>query len=150
LWAANNEHQGDHQGLDVNTVKLPPSSPDPEQASAVSGFKSSVSPRAVNFGAVSPSPIRVSDRTRTAGTFSGQRLQPEVLTPTVLARPFATLAVLDKLSQAATPATPLQAAGRRVHIGKLHITVQRPPAQALSPQPEAAEAGRTVQADEQA
>jgi hypothetical protein len=58
-------------------------------------------------------------------TFSEQKLRPQTLTTSVAAKANA-VEVLEKLSSGGSQAPPAAASGRRVHIGKLHITVQRP------------------------
>jgi len=58
-------------------------------------------------------------------TFSEQKLRPQTLTTSVAAKANA-VEVLEKLSSGGSQAPPAGASGRRVHIGKLHITVQRP------------------------
>ncbi len=77
-------------------------------------------------------------------TFSEQKLRPQVLTTSVAAKASA-VEVLEKLSSSGSPAPAAAAAGRRVHIGKLHITVQRPAGEAQPQQAQVAEAQHASQ-----
>jgi hypothetical protein len=108
--------------------------PVPNHASAAREIRPSAPAPRLHPKSASPSRAAAAKHSAIGGTFSGKRLQPEVLTSTSAATPTATLQALDKLNQAATHAAASPAPGRRVHIAKLHITVQRPSGEAL-PQP---------------
>lgn len=82
-------------------------------------------------------------------TFSEQKLRPQVLTTSVAAKASA-VEVLEKLSSGGSQAPAAAAPGRRVHISKLHITVQRPAGEAQPQQaPPAADARHASQPGEQ-
>ena len=79
-----------------------------------------------------------------AGTLGEQKLGHE-FAATTAARKTEALEVLEKLSSGASHERASPVPGRRVHIGKLHITVLRPAGDTPPQAPQAAEARRASQ-----
>jgi len=99
----------------------------------------------VDLSPASPPQVMTSGHNWTANAFLGQKLPVEVLSPRVAGKSDA-IEVLERLSFGASPAPAAPRPGRQVHIGKLHITVQRPAAAAPQQQPSpVAEARHTSQ-----
>ena len=100
----------------------------------------------VDLSPANPRQVMTSDHSWTANAFLGQKLPVEVLSPMVAKKSDA-IEVLEKLSVGASPAPAAPRPGRQVHIGKLHITVQRPavaaPQQPPSPVVEAQHTSQT-------
>lgn len=142
--SARAEVWGYRENLGMNAMESPRPAGAANSGSTLPAVKVTVSSRTTGPETESSRPTSVLGDSSMAGTFGEQKLGHEVATTTA-ARKTEALEVLEKLSSGGSqePASP--ASGRRVHIGKLHITVLRPAGDASPQAPQAAEAQRASQ-----
>jgi hypothetical protein len=139
------EDRGYRHSLGFNELESPGPVRFENGTAAAPEVKLNRSRQSLDSEKASPPGIASPGRNSMTNTFWRQRFDAEVLSPAPAAKRDA-IEVLEKLSVGASPAPVAPRPSRQVHIGKLHIKVERPPVARPEQQPAAAaEARRSPQ-----